>query len=175
MYRKVIHIMKEVKKEKRVVNIPKEDFDNIKRYCDENSLDMPKWMVKNSLEKLNEELPSGKMTAKKAKEISNKSQQISIPKNWLEVVMKKIDEKITFHITEFNSSNEICWAPVIEAVNIYGRPYDFNLTEDQIGMVEKELVERGFNLVDTSKIKDSDYFHCYTPLTKKWSRYKITW
>ena len=32
--------------EKRVVNIPKKDFDNIKEYCDANALNMPKWLVK---------------------------------------------------------------------------------------------------------------------------------
>lgn len=32
-------------KERRVINIPKKEFDNLKKYCDENSLDMPKWIV----------------------------------------------------------------------------------------------------------------------------------
>ena len=44
--------MKSKKQEKRVINIPKEQFDKIKSFCDKNSLDMPKWMVKNSLEKI---------------------------------------------------------------------------------------------------------------------------
>jgi len=171
--------MKEIKNEKRVVNIPKEDFDNIKKYCDEESLDMVRWIVKNSLEKLNEELPSGKMTAEKVRVISNKSQQISIPKNWLEVVMKKIDEKIAFQVAEFNSANEMYWTPCIEVVNVYGRHSDLYLTNDQIELVEKELIERGFGFIDTSKVKiengDYSYSYCCTALTKKCLRYKITW
>ena len=31
--------------EKRVVNIPKNDFDFIKKYCDNNALNMIKWMM----------------------------------------------------------------------------------------------------------------------------------
>jgi hypothetical protein len=39
-------------KDRRVINIPKLDYDVIKDYCDKNTLDLPKWMVKNSKEKM---------------------------------------------------------------------------------------------------------------------------
>lgn len=39
-------IMKPKNKERRAINIDKYDFDTIKEYCDENSLNMPKWMTK---------------------------------------------------------------------------------------------------------------------------------
>ncbi len=39
-------------KDRRVINIPKMDYDTIKDYCDKNTLDLPKWMVKNSKEKI---------------------------------------------------------------------------------------------------------------------------
>jgi Asp-tRNA(Asn)/Glu-tRNA(Gln) amidotransferase B subunit len=42
-------------KQRRVININKEDFDIIKKYCDDNALDMSKWIVKNILEKINKE------------------------------------------------------------------------------------------------------------------------
>ena len=41
------------RKETRVVNINKDDFDIIKKYCDENALKMSKWLVKIALEKIN--------------------------------------------------------------------------------------------------------------------------
>jgi hypothetical protein len=34
----------ELKKEKRVVNIDKSDFDIIKKFCDDNSLNMSRWI-----------------------------------------------------------------------------------------------------------------------------------
>ena len=34
----------ELKKEKRVVNINKSDFDIIKKFCDDNSLNMSRWI-----------------------------------------------------------------------------------------------------------------------------------
>ena len=40
------------KTEKRVVNIPKPEFDAIKKYCDDNALSMPKWLVKIAREKI---------------------------------------------------------------------------------------------------------------------------
>lgn len=45
-----------IEKTRRTVNIPKENFDVIKNFCDENTLDMPKWMVKNSLMKIDPQL-----------------------------------------------------------------------------------------------------------------------
>lgn len=43
-----------MKKETRVINLPKEDFDYIKEYCNENTLNMPQWMVKIVKEKIGE-------------------------------------------------------------------------------------------------------------------------
>jgi hypothetical protein len=42
--------MKEKNKVRRVVNIDKESFDLIKRYCDYNSLKMSEWLPKLALE-----------------------------------------------------------------------------------------------------------------------------
>ena len=33
-------------KQRRVINLNKDDFDEIKSYCDENALNMTKWIVK---------------------------------------------------------------------------------------------------------------------------------
>lgn len=33
-------------KERRVINIDMNDFDVIKKYCDDNALNMSKWLVK---------------------------------------------------------------------------------------------------------------------------------
>jgi hypothetical protein len=43
--------------ERRTINIPKSDFDILKKYCDENALDMPKWMVKLAIDKWKESNP----------------------------------------------------------------------------------------------------------------------
>jgi hypothetical protein len=40
-------------KDRRVINIPKEDYDVLKSYCDENTLDMPKWIVKTMIQIIN--------------------------------------------------------------------------------------------------------------------------
>lgn len=40
--------------EKRVVNINKKDFDFIKKYCDDNALKMPKWLVKIALKEIHQ-------------------------------------------------------------------------------------------------------------------------
>ena len=47
--------MKDKKKEKRVVNIDKDAHEIIKKYCDENALDLPKWLVKIALKIINKE------------------------------------------------------------------------------------------------------------------------
>jgi len=43
-------------KERRVLNIPKEEFNTIKDYCNKNSFDMIQWVTNNSLEKINSHL-----------------------------------------------------------------------------------------------------------------------
>ena len=165
--------MKQTFKDRRVVNIPKEDFDNIKKYCDENSLDMPKWIVKNSLEKLAERIPEHMLTAKEAMEISKKSQQVIIPKNWLEIVMKRIDNDIKRYVSNFNSTNEIKWWPIIQIVNVYGTNCELDLSEDQIEKVSRELTKYGFKLIDT--IKEDPTIKFYTEMTKKYNRWIIRW
>ena len=40
------------KKERRVINILKSDFDKIKKYCDNRSLNLPKWLVKLALREI---------------------------------------------------------------------------------------------------------------------------
>jgi len=50
-------------KDRRVINIQKSDYDAIKEHCDKNALDLPKWMVKNSLEKIHK-LPRSEKTQK---------------------------------------------------------------------------------------------------------------
>jgi len=49
-------------KEKRVVNIDKEDFDVIKEYCNVNAFNMPKWLSKLAVDYINKQL---EMTLKK--------------------------------------------------------------------------------------------------------------
>jgi hypothetical protein len=41
------------KKEKRVVNIDKTHFDEIKGFCDANAFDMPKWIEKIASQEIN--------------------------------------------------------------------------------------------------------------------------
>jgi len=38
--------MKTKNKERRVINLDKESFDTIKKYCDDNALNMTKWLTK---------------------------------------------------------------------------------------------------------------------------------
>ena len=42
-------------KERRVVNMSKSDFDTIKKFCDNNALNMCKWLVKIAYEKMEED------------------------------------------------------------------------------------------------------------------------
>ena len=55
-------------KKRRVVNIDKKIFDTVKKYCDENSLNVAKWLEKIAMEKINMQktdnipwIPNGKM------------------------------------------------------------------------------------------------------------------
>ena len=43
-------------KERRVINIPKKEFDYIKKYCEDNALNMSKWIVKTLTRKINVKL-----------------------------------------------------------------------------------------------------------------------
>jgi hypothetical protein len=42
--------MKTTKPERRVVNIPSAEFNIIKKYCQENALNMPKWLTKLAID-----------------------------------------------------------------------------------------------------------------------------
>lgn len=46
--------MKQKSKDRRVINIRKEDYEIIKNYCVKNTLNMPKWVSKVVIEKINE-------------------------------------------------------------------------------------------------------------------------
>jgi hypothetical protein len=41
--------------ERRVVNINKNSYQQIKEYCDANALDLPKWLEKIALEKISKQ------------------------------------------------------------------------------------------------------------------------
>jgi hypothetical protein len=43
------------KTEKRVVNLPKEDFDAIKTYCNKKALNMPQWLSKIAIDRISED------------------------------------------------------------------------------------------------------------------------
>ena len=43
------------KKERRVINFDKLDFDLIQSYCKENALNMPRWLVKIAKSKIHKE------------------------------------------------------------------------------------------------------------------------
>jgi hypothetical protein len=48
--------MKLKSKEKRVININKEDFDTIKEYCNANAFNMPKWLSKLAIDYINKQV-----------------------------------------------------------------------------------------------------------------------
>ena len=41
--------------ERRVVNINKDSYQQIKEYCEKNALDLPKWLEKVALEKISKQ------------------------------------------------------------------------------------------------------------------------
>jgi hypothetical protein len=47
--------MKLIDKKRRVINIPKNDYETIKKYCDTNAFTMYKWLVKIALETIKKE------------------------------------------------------------------------------------------------------------------------
>lgn len=77
--------MKKKNKERRVINIDKECFDVIKKYCNKNTLHMSSWMVKNSIEKIPE-----KDLSKILKELSIK---ISLPLPTLQEILTALEIK----------------------------------------------------------------------------------
>lgn len=45
-----------LKKERRVVNFNKKDFDEMKQYCDKHALDLPKWLIKLAFKEINKNI-----------------------------------------------------------------------------------------------------------------------
>ena len=142
-------IMKEKKNEKRVVNIPKEEFDLIKKYCEDNSLDMVKWVTKNSLEKVGVEIPKDKITVTEAREIYKQARQVELPKNWLELALKDIDSSIKMTVTGCSFGDRdptyIGWKGKVPAVNKYNINQWISLLPDQIELVRKAVIQLGFS------------------------------
>ena len=57
-----IKYMRKPPKEKRVVNLDKTDYETIQKYCNHNALDLPKWLVKIALDKIEMERFTTKRT-----------------------------------------------------------------------------------------------------------------
>lgn len=138
--------MKKTRNEKRVVNIPKENFDAIKEYCADNALDMVSWIVKNTTEKLFKKIPTERITAVEAREIYKDATNVQCPKDWLERVLKDIDESVKWAITGSKMENFITWDGTVVVVNKYRINQRLLLSIDQISIVEKELHLLGFTL-----------------------------
>jgi hypothetical protein len=138
--------MKKTRNEKRVINIPKENFDAIKKYCDENTLDMVSWIVKNTTEKLAKNIPNGRITANKAREIYEDAINVQFPKDWLDRVLKDIDESVKWAITGCTSEKLITWNGAVEVMNKYRVTRKLPLSVDQVSIVETELHRLGFTL-----------------------------
>lgn len=140
--------MKKIKNQKRVINIPKEDFDVIKSYCDDHSLDMVKWITKNSLEKTKKKLPLEIVTAKEAIEIKKNALKVELPENWLNIVLERIDEDVKYNASNFSTGKNKCvWRPYVNVENVYGCLIEIKLTPNQISTVTRELNNRGFALM----------------------------
>jgi hypothetical protein len=143
--------MKKMKNEKRVINIPKEDFDHIKKYCDEHSLDMAKWVLNNSLEKLKKEFfYEGMISVSEVKEIFENSSKVNMPKNWKSIVMETISNGIRSRVIHGGLdkySNVYTWNPIIQVENMYGLHSDLSLSESQTSEIIGELTSRGFTVM----------------------------
>lgn len=138
--------MKKPKNEKRVINVPKSDFDLIKKHCEENSLDMVSWMVKNTTEKLAKEIPKEIITAEKAREIHLSSLNVIVPKDWLEWILNDINESVKEAIISGQTETHILWGATMLMNNQYGVKCRVPLSYDHILIVEKELHGLGFVL-----------------------------
>lgn len=139
--------MKKTRNEKRVINVPKEDFDEIKKHCEENSLDMVSWMVKNTTEKLAKKIPDEKITADKAREIHDDAINVQFPKDWLERVLKDIDESVKWAITGCKNDKTIVWTGDVTVVNKYRVNQKLPLSINQVSIVEQEVKRLGFTFV----------------------------
>src|ERR1035438_6712054 len=113
--------MKKTRNEKRVINIPKESFDAIKKHCDKNTLDMVSWIVKNSTEKLATKISTKRITASEAKEIFRDAKVEKLPSDWLERVLKDIDEWIKWGVSGGTNNPYVNWGGTLAVTNKYGK------------------------------------------------------
>ena len=155
-----------MKTEKRVINIPKDQFDSIKKYCDENSLDMVSWMIKNSLKKVTKKLPEGIISSIEAtkikKEILESNKVDTIPEDWLSIVLKEINDRIKENVSSGDKTNQITWRSSIPVINIYGKRGELELSKEQIDRVREELNNLGYILSPWCS-------------GKWWEQFAITW
>lgn len=70
--------MKLKTKERRIINIDKDDFDKIKKYCDANAYNMSKWISKLALVRIKETLEGWNKTKKHLFELMNTKDNKSI-------------------------------------------------------------------------------------------------
>lgn len=143
--------MKKPRNEKRVINVPKLDFDLIKKHCEENSLDMVSWIVKNTTEKIVKRIFVEKMTAEKAREIHLSATKVIAPKDWLERILNDINESIRRAIISGQTEAHILWESAVLMNNQYGVKCKVPLSYDHILIVEKELSGLGFVLTKMDK------------------------
>jgi hypothetical protein len=138
--------MKKPQNEKRVINVPKADFDLIKKHCEANSLDMVSWMVKNTTEKLTKKIPEYRITAKEAREIFQDSRLMELPEDWLDRVLKEIDECIKWGVSGGTNKSYVRCGGTLESTNKYGHSCELSLSEHQLEIVKTELSRMGFFL-----------------------------
>jgi hypothetical protein len=153
----------EPSKERRVINIPKEQFDIIQKHCDANSLDMAKWMVNNSTSLINQPTTYPMITSEQAKARQLECESETIPVNWLYIVMKEINDDILFASGTKSSDKFIYWGGVCETKTKYGHYAFYDLNDDRIRLLKLELNKYGY-------ILERDL----TTYTKA-MRYKISW
>jgi hypothetical protein len=152
--------MKKIKNEKRVVNLPKLDFDLIKKYCEKYSLDMVSWVTKNSLNQIVKPLPIGFITPQQINEYKKESK---CPENWLSITLREIDDDLKFHATNMNSDskNEIEWRSFISVPSVYGSHCQIKLTNMQVSQVAIELQKYGYNLIEIGLCNPASKRDCY--------------
>lgn len=153
----------EPSKERRVINIPKEQFDIIQKHCDANSLDMAKWMVNNSTSLINQPTTYTMIASTEANTRQSECESETIPVNWLYIVMKEINNDILFMTGTRSSDKFIYWGGVCETKTKYGHYAFYDLDDSQIRVLKLELNKYGYTL-------ERDL----TTYTKA-MRYKISW
>lgn len=139
-------------KDRRVINLPKDEFDLIKEHCEKNSLDMVKWMSKNSLEKLNTKMPEKRVVASEARKIHECAcRPVELPINWIDLALDKIDKDIKWAITGCSFAprdkdvSYIQWDGKVAVVNNYNVNRWIQLLPDQIELVKIAVMQLGFS------------------------------